>query len=211
MYQNERQAVARFMRRLYRQRLTTTSGGNISLRVSDTHVALTASKHDKGLLQAKHVGILGLDGRNETPELSPSIESSMHLAIYRMHPNVKAIVHAHPTTASAFCASDTEINCQLIAESYAILGTPVKLPYACMGTMELAEIVAEGLSNACCVLMANHGVLTVGNSLLQAFDRLEILEEAARLTLITRQIGNQQPIQAAQLRELDQLMGRPVN
>jgi L-fuculose-phosphate aldolase len=211
MYESQRQAVARFMRRLYQQRLTTTSGGNISVRVSDTQVALTASKHDKGELQAEHVGIMSLDGTNETPNFTPSIEASMHLAIYRMHAHVNAVVHAHPTTASAFCASDADINCRLIAESYAILGTPAKLPYACMGTKELAQIVAEGLGQACCVLMANHGVLTVGSSLLEAFDRLEIVEEAAQLTLISRQIGGLQPLQTTQLREIDQLMGRPAD
>ena len=208
MYSAERTDVARFMRRLYRQGLTTTSGGNVSMRAGDGHILLTASKFDKGELQAEHVGILTMDGVNVTPELEPSIEVSMHLAIYRQRADVQAIVHAHPITASAFAATTRKINCCLIAESYALIGEPVYLDYALMGTVELASVVGRGIGQAACVVMANHGVLAVGKTLLQAFDRLEVLENAARQTLLTHLIGNITELNASQLAGLDNLMGR---
>ncbi len=208
MYSAERTDVARFMRRLYRQGLTTTSGGNVSMRAGDGHILLTASKFDKGELQAEHVGILTMDGVNVTPELEPSIEVSMHLAIYRQRADVQAIVHAHPITASAFAATTRQINCCLIAESYALIGEPVYLDYALMGTVELASVVGRGIGQAACVVMANHGVLAVGKTLLQAFDRLEVLENAARQTLLTHLIGNTTELNASQLAGLDNLMGR---
>ncbi|HQL09126.1 MAG TPA: class II aldolase/adducin family protein, partial [Lentisphaeria bacterium] len=84
IYAEEREQVAYFMRRLYRQGLTTTSGGNISCRVGDGCVAITASKLDKAELAASGVGVVELDGGgNLTPELGLSIETGMHLAIYR--------------------------------------------------------------------------------------------------------------------------------
>ena len=208
MYSAERTDVARFMRRLYRQGLTTTSGGNVSMRAGDGHILLTASKFDKGELQAEHVGIMTMDGVNVTPELEPSIEVSMHLAIYRQRADVQAIVHAHPITASAFAATTRQINCCLIAESYALIGEPVYLDYALMGTAELASVVGRGIGQAACVVMANHGVLAVGKTLLQAFDRLEVLENAARQTLLARLIGNITELNSSQLAELDNLMGR---
>ena len=124
-YQTEREQVAYFMRRLYRQQLTTTSGGNISCRIANGDiVAITASKLDKCELLADGVGLVAMDGASLTPELNLSIETGMHLAIYRARPDVTAIVHAHPATATAFCAVKKPLDTRLTAEAYAILGKP---------------------------------------------------------------------------------------
>lgn len=79
-----KQAVADCMNRLYRQRLTTTSGGNISMRVSDELILLTPSATDKGNMIAEQIAEIGMDGTNHTPQLKPSIEASMHLEIDTM-------------------------------------------------------------------------------------------------------------------------------
>ena len=82
-YKSERKEVARFMRRLYKHGLTTTSGGNISLRLSDDIILITPSATDKGRMKWKEVGIMNIFGENLTPDLKPSIETEMHLSIYR--------------------------------------------------------------------------------------------------------------------------------
>ena len=207
-FREERNQVAYFMRRLYRQGLTTTSGGNLSCRAGERHIVLTPSSLNKGEMQGEQVGILRLDGTNETPSLKPSIESGMHLAIYRQHEGVRAIVHAHPVTASVFCAGTGAVNTRLTAEAYAILADPVITDYYRMGTVGLADAVAEGVARGVCVLMRNHGVLTVGESLLQAFDRLELLEVAARQTLLARDVPGIRELTDSQCRDLDALMGR---
>ncbi|MBN2449010.1 MAG: class II aldolase/adducin family protein [Lentisphaeria bacterium] len=208
LFDKERQEVAYFMRRLYRQGLTTTSGGNVSRRAGGDHIVLTASASDKGELQAADVGVLALAGDNVTPALRPSIEAAMHLAIYRRHAGVGAIVHAHPTVAGLFCASDTLIDTHLTAEAYAVLGDPVVAPYACMGSAALADTVAAAVAGGVCVLMRNHGVLTVGSTLLQAFDRLEVLEVAARQTYMALGRLEVECLAPARLRELDRMLGR---
>lgn len=208
-FQDEREQVAYFMRRLYRQCLTTTSGGNLSCRAGSECIALTPTGVDKGELRAEQIGIMGLDGANLTPELKPSIESAMHLAIYHRHAGVRAIVHAHPLTASFFCACDEAINTHLTAEAYAILGEPVMTPYCRMGTTQLAEAVVDGVGRGVCVLLRNHGILTVGETLLQAFDRLEVLEVAARQTLMMRSVQGVREITPVQRRELDAFMEQP--
>lgn len=207
-FKEEREQVAYFMRRLYRQGLTTTSGGNVSRRADDAHIVLSASASDKGELQAEDVGVMTLEGKNATPGLKPSIESEMHLEVYRRHADVEAIVHAHPVTASLFTASDATINTHLTAEAYAILGEPVRAEYACMGTPRLADVVADAVSRSVCVLMRNHGVLTVGASLLEAFDRIEVLEVAARQTVLSFSLKGVRGLGAVQRTELDVLMGR---
>ena len=205
----QKQAVADCMNRLYRQGLTTTSGGNISLRVSNELILLTPSATDKGNMLAEQIAEIGLDGTNHTPHLKPSIETSMHLEIYKQLPHVHAIVHAHPPCASTFTVVRKPINVRLVAEAYAIIGEPAIAPYALMGTPELADSVAGSFKkNTFCALMENHGVLCIGDTLLQAFDRIEVLENAAKINVYAAQLGGAVELDDGQCREIDIMMGR---
>jgi len=200
------------MRRLYKRGLTTASGGNISVRLA-SGIFITPSALDKGRIRGKKIGFITFEGENLTPELKPSIENAMHLALYKVRPDISAIVHAHPPIATSFTALGRKIDCTLIAEARAILGTPVVANYALMGTKQLAEAVAtaaletdSGKPNV--VLMENHGVVCLGTDLLSAFDRLEVLEAAARMTLITSLMGTVKPLTAQQLNEIDNFMNQ---
>ncbi len=204
-YRNERREVALFMRRLYRQGLTTTSGGNISLRIREEIILITPSATDKGRMRWNEVGIMTMKGENLTPELRPSIESEMHLSIYRAKNAITAIVHAHPLFASAFTAMKSRINTCLTAEARAICGEPILVPYALMGTAQLAKLASENIHGSDILLLENHGILAAGTSLLQAFDRLEVLENAAKMTLITEITGKGKPLGKARIMELDRL------
>ena len=203
IYKEERKEVARFMRRLYKNGLTSTSGGNISLRISDDIIIITPSATDKGRMRWREVGMMNISGRNLTPELKPSIEFGMHLAIYKSKKEVKAIVHAHPVCASAFTAMKSRINTTLTAEAMAILGEPRMVPYALMGTPELAAVAAENIVYSDILLLENHGILTAGSNLLQAFDKIEVLENAARMTLIVEMTGKKSPLTREQIQEIE--------
>ena len=206
--EEERTQIASFMRRLYRQFLTTTSGGNISCRTKDGNIAITASQSDKGEQSAETVGVVTPEGVSLTPELKLSIETSMHLAIYAKRPDVNAIVHAHPVTATLFCAAENcRLDTHLTAEAYAVAGEVTMIPYALMGTAELAAKVAEKMQDFNCGLMENHGVITLGPTLLTAFDRMELLENAAKQTVMAQTISCR-CLSFAQLREIDRLVGR---
>lgn len=205
-YKEERKAVAAFMRRLYRQGLTTTSGGNISLRVSDDMIVITPSATDKGRMRWKEIGIMSLTGENLTPALKPSIESEMHLSIYR-NIEAKAIVHAHPVFATSFTAMNRKINTALTAEACAILGNPLFVPYALMGTGDLAATVSEYIAKSQILLLENHGILAIGSDLLQAFDRIEVLENAAKMTVITEFMGKRSVLSSSRISEIKRLFG----
>jgi len=191
IYQIERNDTAAYMRRLYDKNLTTCSGGNISCRPEEDRVLITASSIDKAYLQAEDIAVLDGKGNNLTPELKTSIETQMHLAVYRQRTDVLAIVHAHPLHASLFTASDKKIKTDLLAEARFMLGEPAFAPYALMGTDSLAEIVGRTFADKSIsvVLMENHGVITVGRTLHQAYDRMEVLEAAARMTILGEVLG----------------------
>lgn len=208
LYKNERREVARFMRRLYRQGLTTTSGGNISYRISDDIVLITPSATDKGRMKWNEVGIITMNGENLTPELKPSIEMGMHLSVYKNKKTILAIVHAHPLFASAYTAMTQMINTSLTAEARAVCGDPVLVPYALMGTEQLAKLVSVYITKSEILLLENHGVFAAGSTLLQAFDRLEVLENAAKMTLIVEMKGGGRPLSDEKIIEIDKLFRR---
>jgi L-fuculose-phosphate aldolase len=204
-YKSERKEVAHFMRRLYKHGLTTTSGGNISLRLSDDLILITPTATDKGRMKWKEVGIVNIFGENFTPQLKPSIETAMHLAIYKRKNGVSAIVHAHPVFASLFTAIKAKINTNLTSEAKAILGDPLLVRYAVMGSKALAEVAAENIMKSDILLLENHGILTTGSTLLQAFDKIEVLENAAKMTLMTEMTGKKRPLDKARILELEKL------
>lgn len=202
--------IAYFMRRLYTQNLTTTSGGNISVR-HDNHILITPSGLDKARLTGEQIGVMDLSGNTVGDHFRPSIENQMHLEIYKNRPEIVAIVHAHPVAASSFAVSSKALNTKLLAESYLILGNVAVADYHCIGSLELAKTVAAGVTDGTnCLLMRNHGALALGGSLLEAFDRLEVMEACAKinLNLLGTLAGTAIELNPSELQELDQLIGR---
>ncbi len=197
--------IAYFMRRLYKRGLTTTSGGNISVR-SGGLVFITPSQTDKGRMRASDILAISIEDLSAKGAGKPSMETGMHLAVYAVRPDVSAIVHAHPVVATGFAAAHKPVDCSLVGEARALLQQPVLAPYQLMGTEDLAQTVAEACRNAHAVLMANHGVLTTGKNLLEAFDRLEVLESCARINLIATMLGGGKRLDPEQLRAIDKLM-----
>ncbi|MBU1009315.1 MAG: class II aldolase/adducin family protein [Bacteroidetes bacterium] len=205
-YTAQKKEVAHYMRRLYRSGLTTPSGGNISLRINDEVILITASQTDKGRIKSEQIGQLRADGKNLTPGLRLSMESGMHLAVYKARPDVSAIVHAHPVAATSFAASHRDLNCNLIGETRALLGQPLIAPYALMGSEELAQEVARHSRNTNALLMANHGAITLGTTLLEAYDRMELLESCARINILSEILGGAKPISPGHLQAIDRLI-----
>jgi class II aldolase/adducin family protein len=202
-FYKERSAVANFMKRLYDRQLTTASGGNISLRVSDDEFCITPSSLDKGSLTAESIAVVKFDGTNLTPELKLSIESEMHRQILLKRPDLHAVVHAHPVFASAFAtAQPCVLDSRLIAETYFILGEIVNVPYFIMGSKELADAVSEAVVHNTAVLLENHGALCAAKDLLHAFDGIDLMERLAQMTILRRFIDNSHIMTESQCKEI---------
>lgn len=189
-YLEQRQEVAVYMNRLYTRGLTTCSGGNVSVRVDD-YLLITPSGKDKANLTAQDIILYSLaEDVNLTPHLAPSMETAMHKAVYEARDDVFAVMHSHPVYASSFTATAEEINIRLIGEAVLVLKNIEVVSYNLMGTKELAREVKQKTKNSDVLLLANHGVLTFGKTLFNAFDKTEVLENAAKMTVISKLIGN---------------------
>ncbi len=172
------------------------------MRLDENHILITPSSLDKAIIQADQIGIMSLEGENLTPHLKPSIETGMHLEIYKTRPDVHAIIHAHPVTATSFTAMQREIDITLTAESFVVIKKIAYPPYAIMGSTELAKNVAESLKDCNVAVMKNHGITTVGQTLLSAFDKIEVLENSAIMTLNACITKSYSPLNKKQLDEI---------
>lgn len=207
---NLKNEIAYFMRRLYRQKLTTTSGGNISYKINNDLFLVTPSASDKGECRGQEIGLVDSNAKPLSNNFKPSIETGMHSAVFKKRQDISAIVHAHPAVTGAFAASKMKINNRLLGESYAILGNIEYAPYYLMGSEKLAETVANCAENSNCIIMRNHGAITLGKTILEAFDRLEVLETAAKTSIISINAMHNDAVELNknQLDELDLMMNR---
>jgi len=188
-------------RRLHDKGLITASQGNISVR-TDAGLLVTAAGVSKGSLTPSLVLDTDLRGRAAGPGVSSEIH--MHVAIYQRRPEVRAVVHAHPPSATAFAVAGLRLDSNVLAESVLLLGRVPLVPYAAPSTPALAEMVGEAMKGAQAALLANHGAVSVGETLEQALGRMETLEHLARVTLLARVLGEPQRLG---VEEVDRLLG----
>jgi len=132
----------------------------------------------------------------------PSSEIAMHLTIYRMRPDVGAVVHAHPCTATGFASAGIALDEPLCSEIVITLGAVPLAPYATTGTMELSDSLRPFIPFHDAILMANHGVVTYGEDLCRAYMRMEAVEHYAKIVMTTRHLGCARSLNSRQLEKL---------
>jgi L-fuculose-phosphate aldolase len=200
-----RSQICRFVRRSYEQRLLISTAGAFSARLSRSEFLVTPTRRDRLELEPHRV-VRARRGACE-PGKEPSRAALLHAAIYERLPDVGAIVSAQPSHASAFCLSDARLTSRTIPESYIVLHEAPKIPFACI--VEQADEIAARLSLNDCpvVLIENEGVVLVGRDILEAFDRLEVLEATAEALLLARPLGPLVPMPDEALAELREAFG----
>ena len=154
--------IVQTMERIYRYRMTTTSGGNLSIRDETDDVWITPARIDKGSLRREDVVCLHSDGRVEGLH-RPSSEHPFHQSIYRVRPDIRAIVHAHPVALVAFSICRRVPDTTLFPQARHVCGAVGLAPYAQPGSQQLGEHIAAVFARGHdCVLLENHGVVVGG-------------------------------------------------
>jgi L-fuculose-phosphate aldolase len=188
-YQHPRDEILEAMSRIYRYRMTTTSGGNLSLREPNGDVWITPARVDKGGLRREDIVCVRADGCVEG-ERKPSSELPIHQEIRRRRPELGGIVHAHPTALVAFSLVHEVPNTRLFHQSRRVCGEVGFAPYELPGSVALGNRVADSFAEGCdCVILENHGVVTAGGDLQYAFRRFETLEFTAKILIKARLLG----------------------
>ena len=191
-------AVARRMalccRQLAAGGLLAGRDGNVSVRLGPDRVLVTPSGLIKALLTPRDMVEVDLSGRKRHGRRNPTSELDLHLRILTHRPDVGAVVHAHPPAATGFAVAGEEIPANLLPELIFLVGRVPIVPYGTPGTPELGDRVEPYLAEHDGLLLANHGAVTMGRTLDQAWIRMETLEHAARIIMAARAIGQPQPL-----------------
>jgi L-fuculose-phosphate aldolase len=194
-----------FAKRGYRQRLMISTAGSLSARLDAERFIITPRRRDRLDLQPSSL-VRATVGAAE-PGKRVSRTARLHGLIYARDPEIGVIINAQPMCASAFCMTDAEFSTRTIPESYLVLNDAPKVPFACV--VNDAEALAARMSLKKCpvLLIENEGALIVGRTLLEAFDRLEVLEATAEALQLSRPLGPLVPMPDSALAELRQAFG----
>jgi len=185
-----RDQIADIILRIYNARLTTTSGGNISVKDGEGNIWVTPSAIDKGSLQRKDIVRVKSDGTIQG-HYKPSSEFPFHKAIYDARPDIKAVIHAHPPALVSFSIVRKLPDMNIIPQAKHICGPIGYAPYAVPGSDELGRYIATEFKKGFdAVIMENHGCVVGGKNLKDAFVRFETLEFSARTIINASSIGN---------------------
>ncbi len=176
--------------RIYRSGMTTTSGGNISIKDENGDIWITPSGVDKGSLTTKDIVCVKKDG-TVIGQHKPSSEYPFHKAIFEARPELKAVIHAHPPGLVAFSIARKVPNTNIVPQALKICGEIGFAPYGCPGSEDLGRKIAiEFESNKFkAVIMENHGVVLGGTDMMDAYQRFETLEFCCRTIVNSGRIG----------------------
>jgi L-fuculose-phosphate aldolase len=178
-------------RRLYQNGYIAAMEGNASIRLGENEVLSTPAGVCKGYLTPSMIVACDLEGKKLGGELRVSTEIQMHLSVYRARPDVKAVVHAHPPKSTGFAVAGVPLDRAVLAEVVVTLGCVPLAQYGTPSTQELADSVDRLIRISDGILLSNHGALTVGRDIYDAYFKMEVIEHFAEISLVSRQLGGE--------------------
>jgi len=194
-------------RRMYARGYTASNDGNISVRLGPDRLLMTPKSVCKGFMTPDMMCVTDLNGTKISGDRDPSSEALMHLEVYRQRPDVQAVVHAHPPTATGFAVAGIPLDRAVLAEVLTTLGSIPLAEYATPSTAELPEAVRKYIKAHDGMLLANHGALTVGADLYSAYYKMETIEHFAHISLVARMLGRENLISREEVMRLQELRG----
>jgi len=194
-------------RRMDARGYVASNDGNISTRLDKDRLLTTPKSVPKGYMTPDMMVIVDYEGRKLSGDRDASSELPMHLEIYRNRPDVNAVVHAHPPTATGFATAGVPLTRAVLAEVVTTLGSIPIAEYATPSTDELPAACSKYLKAHDGLLLANHGALAIGPDLLTAYHRMETIEHFAKISLVTRTLGRENLLSRDEVQRLQGLRG----
>jgi L-fuculose-phosphate aldolase len=190
-------------RMLYEHEFISSSDGNISIKIDEKRILTTPTGMNKGLLKRSDLVVVDRKGKKLQGMKNPSSEIDMHLFIYDTRPDISAIVHAHPPYCTGFAAAGIPLDRCVLPEVILTIGAIPLASYATPSTKEVAESLKELVPNSDALLLANHGAVTLGKNLKDAYWKMERIEHASKISYIAKTLGGEQVLPK---KEVDKLI-----
>jgi len=194
-------------RRLWDRGFVASNDGNISVRLDDHRLITTPTNVSKGFMTPDMMVITDLDGKQLSGERKASSELKMHLEVYRNRPDARAVVHAHPPTATGFAVAGIPLDRAVLAEVITTLGSIPIAEYATPSTEELPAAVRKYIKAHDGLLLANHGALALAGDVFAAYYRMETIEHFAKISLVARTLGRENMLSRGEVDRLQGLRG----
>jgi L-fuculose-phosphate aldolase len=194
-------------RRLYARGYVASNDGNVSARLDDRRLIATPKSVSKGFMTPDMLVIVDYDGHKVGGDREASSELPMHLEIYRNRPDVHGVVHAHPPLATGFAVAGIPLTRAVLAEVITTLGSIPIAAYGTPSTAELPDAVRKYIKAHDGMLLANHGAVTCGPSVMAAYYKMETIEHFAKISLVARLLGREHLISREEVERLQGLRG----
>jgi L-fuculose-phosphate aldolase len=194
-------------RRLYARGYVASNDGNISIRLDDNTILTTPKSVSKGFMTTDMMVVVDLEGKKIRGTRDASSELLMHLEVYKNRADARAVVHAHPPTATGFAVAGIPLDRAVLAEVVTTLGSIPIVEYGTPSTPELPAAVRKYIKAYDGLLLANHGALTVGPDVFGAYYKMETIEHFAKISLVARQLGREHLLSREEVTRLQDLRG----
>jgi len=195
-------------RRVYQRGYVASNDGNISARVDEKRVVITPTGVSKGFMNTDEMVLVDMDGNVLDGQKRPSSEVFMHLRIYNDRPDVNAVCHAHPPYATGFAVAGIPLTKCILPEVIIVLGGIPLAEYGTPGTEEFYQPILKYLQDYDAFLLANHGALTIGKDLFNAYYKMETLEHYAHIAFVATQLGQVNTLNPEQTQKLFDIRNR---
>ncbi len=197
-----KQDIVEIGRRLYDKGFAAANDGNITVRISDNEVLCTPTMHSKGFLKVEDICLIDMTGKQLAGIKKRSSEALLHLEIYKQRPDIKSVVHCHPPHATAFAVAREPIPQCVLPEVEVFLGDVPITKYETPGGQAFADTVLPFVDKTNIIILANHGTVSYGVDVEQAYWWTEILDAYCRILMLARQLGHVSYFDERQEREL---------
>lgn len=197
-----REDIVRIGQLVYQKGWVAANDGNISIRLGPDRILCTPTGVSKGMMHVDDLIICDMQGNKIEGRKERTSEIMMHLTIYGLRPDVKAVVHTHPPVSTGFAAAGRELNQALLPEVVITLGCIPLAAYGLPGTPALTEPLLPLIPKYDAIMLANHGAVCYGDDVWKAFFKMETVEHFARITLVAHLLGGAQVLPRSEVDKL---------
>ncbi|MCU6734394.1 class II aldolase/adducin family protein [Diplocloster agilis] len=191
--------------RIQNNGFVAANDGNITVKIDEGQYLVTPTGASKGYMKPGMISIVNEEGEILDGLFKPSSEFKVHLCVYKHRPDARSVIHTHPPIATAYAVAGIPLDKYFLPEGICGIGSVPIVPYAIPGSQELADSMIPYLKDHNALLLENHGAVTVGNSLSEAYFKTETLEYSAKIMLLTSLIGRSHELPKE---EIDKLLTR---
>ncbi len=178
-------------KRIWTRGYIAANDGNITVKLNDNEILTTPTGISKGFMTTDMMIKMNISGEilSRASNYKPSSEVKMHLEVYKERPDIKSVIHAHPPYCTSFAVAGIPLDKCVLPEAIIVLGAVPITPYGTPSTREIPDSINPYIKTSDAVLLANHGALTLGSDLINAYYKMETLEHTAKIVSLATQLG----------------------